>query len=297
MDPGPDRYCSGMVKARDVRTLARLCGTYHNISYFAPETLAAFTAAGVPRYWHAYLGYRSAPMGRVPAAVVVACFYNFSPRRVNPAIPSIWEHISPQEAIAIRDRSVDRALRRVLGDGVIGTDVMTAATLTRAAVEGCDMVGRPLFAAHTELPWPDEPHMQLHHACTLWREHRGDSHNIALAAAEVDGIECHVLLAGTGVTNGRVIEKLRGWSDEEWSAARRRLVDRGLIDEAGLCTDGGRDLRAAIEAHTDRLALEPLRRLGDDGARELIDALDPIVTRLVDTGAVAASWPPKSVTA
>jgi hypothetical protein len=235
-------------------------------------------------------------MGRVPASVVIACFYNFAPARVRSAIPSIWEHVTPDEAMAIRDVSVSRALCRVLGDGVTGRDLMTAATLARACIEGCDGVGRPLFAAHTDLPWPDQPHMQLHHACTLWREFRGDGHNIALAAAGIDGIECHVLLAGTGVVNAQVIEKLRGWPIEEWDAARLRLLSRGLLDERGLCTDRGRDCRAEIEAHTDRLAGEPLRRLGDDGTRQLIAVLDPIVSHLVDSGAVAATWPPKSVT-
>ncbi len=138
--------------------------------------------------------------------------------------------------------------------------------------------------------------MQLHHACTLWREHRGDGHNIALAAAGIDGIECHVLLAGTGVTSARVIEKLRGWSADEWDRARIRLIDRNLLDERGLCTDRGHECRAAIEAHTDRLAAEPLRRLGDEGTGQLLDALDPIVGRLIEIGAVAARWPPKSVT-
>jgi hypothetical protein len=285
-----------MANVRAVRTLARLCGTFHNITYYAPEVAAAFKEVGVPRYWHAYFGYRSAPMGQVPAAVVTACFYNFSPARVGAAIPSVWEHMTPNVAMDIRDASVSLALQRVLGDGVAGAALMTAARLTRTGMEGCDVVGRPLFAAHADLSWPDQPHMQLHHACTLWREHRGDGHNIALAAAEIDGLECHVLFAATGATNARVIEKLRGWTADEWGAARLRLVSRGLLDERGLCTELGREYRSSIEAHTDRLAAEPLRRLGDEGVSQLVDALDPIVGVLVETGAVAASWPPKPVT-
>jgi hypothetical protein len=274
------------------RTLARLCGTFHNITYYAPE-IRAFNDVGITRYWHAYLGYRSAPMGRVPASVVVATFYNFAPARVAAAIPSIWEHISPQDAIALRDTSVDRALTRVLGPDVSSKWVVTAATLAREGIEAGDVVGRPLFAAHAALPWPDEPHMQLHHACTLWREHRGDGHNIALAAAEIDGVECHALLAGSGVT-GPVIEKLRGWTPAEWDAAQRRLVARGLLDEDGSLTASGRAYREAIEDHTDRLAAAPLARLGDDRAQRLIEALDPLVRQLVDAGAVDARWPPRS---
>jgi hypothetical protein len=284
-----------MASTSDIRVLARLCGTYHNITYYAPE-IRVFKDVGIPRYWNAYIGYRSAPMGRVPAAVVTACFYNFAPVRINAAIPSIWEHVTPEQAIALRDESVRRALSRALDDGIASDELIAAAKLTRAAVEDCDVVGRPLFAAHTALPWPDEPYMQLHHACTLWREHRGDGHNLALAAAGIDGIECHVLLAGTGLVSAPVIEKLRGWTAHEWNAARIRLADRGLLDEHGVCTQQGRDFRTAIEADTDRLAGEPLCRLGHDGARRVVEALDPIVTRLIDTGPISATWPPKSAT-
>ena len=274
------------------RTIARLCGTYHNITYYAPE-IKSFKDVGIARYWHAYLGYRSAPMGRVPAPVVTATFYNFAPARVEAAIPAIWEHITPPQAIALRDSSVDRALTRVLGDAVASDLVVAAARIARVGIEDCDVAGRPLFAAHAALPWPDAAHMQLHHACTMWREHRGDGHNIALAAAEIDGVECHALLASRGVT-GPVIEKLRGWTATEWDAAQRRLVERGLLDENGSCTASGRAYRDAIEDHTDRLAAAPLRRLGDADARALVDALEPVVRRLVDAGAVDARWPPAS---
>ena len=43
---------------------------------------------------------------------------------------------------------------------------------------------RVLYAAHTALPWPQEPHRMVWHASTLLREHRGDGHNLALAAAD-----------------------------------------------------------------------------------------------------------------
>jgi hypothetical protein len=280
--------------ASPLRALARLCGTFHNVAYYAPE-MKAFKAAGVPKYWRAYMAYRSAPMGTVPPPVVVATFYNFAPARVAEAIPSVWDEISPSNAIALCDESVDRALRRVLGDDIAGSEIAAAATLAARAMEGCDVVGRPLFAAHTSLPWPEPAHMRLYQACTLWREHRGDGHNVALAAAEIDGLECHVLLSGTNrLVNASVIEKIRGWTIPEWEAATQRLTARGLLDGDGAWTAPGRELRDAIEAHTDRLAAEPLERLGRDQADELIEALSPIVARLVDAGAVAASWPPKS---
>ncbi len=46
--------------------------------------------------------------------------------------------------------------------------------------------GRPLYAAHAELPWPDEPHLVLWHAVTLLREYRGDGHVAALLGCRRD---------------------------------------------------------------------------------------------------------------
>lgn len=275
------------------RALARLCGIYHNLTYYAPE-IREFREVGISRYWHAYLAYRSAPMGIVPASVIVATFYNFAPRVVEEAIPAVWDLVSPGQAMAMRDDIIDRALRRALGPGVDSAAVAEAATLARRGIEGSDVVARPLFAAHTELPWPEPPHLELFRACTLWREHRGDGHNIALAAAQLDGLECHVLLAGKGVASAGVIQKIRGWTSAEWDAARDRLVARGLLTDAGAFTDAGRAHRDDVEAHTDRLAAEPRRRLGPDGCQRLIDLLEPVVEHLVRTGAVAGTWPPRS---
>src|SRR5512132_3432075 len=42
-----------------------------------------------------------------------------------------------------------------------------------ARISGRDPAGRPLFAAHATLPWPDRPHLALWHAATLYREFRG----------------------------------------------------------------------------------------------------------------------------
>ena len=179
--------------------------------------------------------------------------------------------------------------------GRIGRAREVAATgaLVRRAVDGCDGAARPLYAAHAALPWPAEVHLLLYRACTLWREQRGDSHNIALAAAGIDGIECHVLLAGKNDrVNPATIEAIRGWSPADWAGAAVRLIDRGLLDDAERLTASGQELREEIEAHTDRLAAEPMARLGPHGADALVGRLAPLVEQLIAAGAVAARWPP-----
>jgi len=273
------------------RTVARLVGVFHNISYYAPE-MRAFAELGLPEYWRAYMAYRSAPMGRVAPSTVAAVFYNFAPRMVEAGLPSAWDSTTPTEVLQLRDTCIDRALRRALGDRLDSADVASAAAMTREAVEDLDASGRPVFAAHQQLPWPTTPHMALWHGCTLWREYRGDGHNIALAAAEIDGLTCHVLLAAKGVGDRDMIRKIRGWTADEWTAAAEKLQQRGLIDAEGDFTDAGRALRAEIEDHTDRLAGAPCDRVGPARVARLVEQVGPLVETLVSIGAVAGRWPP-----
>jgi hypothetical protein len=271
--------------------LKRLAGPFHNVTYYAPE-IRDFAAVGVTGWWRAYFAYRSAPLGRVPLEVVVAAFYNFAPRMVARAIPSVWEVVTPERALEIRLDAVDRALRRILGEQVASARMSGAAGVARHAVEGCAIAARPLFAAHSALPWPDEPHLCLWHACTLLREQRGDAHAIALASAGVDGPQSHVLMAALGHGNRASILAIRGWTTDEWHDAEARLAERGWLDGDGVLTEQGRDGRRAIEAQTDELCREPTDRLGPDGLAALADKLGPLVDLLLDSGEVPATWPP-----
>ena len=273
--------------------MAKTLGVFHNISYYAPE-MKSFADVGLPEYWRAYMAYRSAPMGQVSPSVVTATFYNFAPRVVAAAVPSAWDGLTPQGAIDLRDQSIDAALRRALGSLAGENTVLEAADLALRGIDGTDCAARPLFGAHTELPVPDEPHLRLWHAATLWREHRGDGHNLALAAADINGIECHVLLAAKGVGGQEIIEQIRGWTPDEWSEAQTRLVDRDLLGPDGSFTPAGEALRVEIEEHTDRLAAEPRERLGPEGSDRLVELMEPLVGQLISSGSVPGRWPPRS---
>ena len=275
------------------RSLAKLLGTFHNISYYAPE-MKAFGDVGLPEYWRAYMAYRSAPMGVVAASVVQATFYNFSASHVQSAIPSAWETTSPAEALALRDRCIAEALARGFTTAnEMTAEILEASSLALSGVAHVDAGARPLFGAHRDLPVPDEPLMRLWYACTLWREHRGDGHNIALAAADIDGVECHLLLAAKGVGAKDIIGKIRGWSGDEWDAAQARLAERMLLTATGEFTDAGRQLRADVETHTDALAAAPRLALGDANCARLIELVEPLVAQLIQSGVVPGRWPPK----
>jgi hypothetical protein len=236
---------------------------YHGLIYFAPEATEAYAALGI----HGFDGYfasRAAAMGPVPAEVVVATFFNFNPTVVHHAIPAAWSIAAPERILEARYAAAGAALRRAAGALLDEPGVARAAALARAAAQACTPAGRPLYAAHASLAWPEGPALELWHAVTLLREFRGDGHVACLVDAGIDGCEALVLHAATGEVPAQVLQQSRQWSDEEWHAAVERLAERGLVTGDGTSTEAGRALRDRVEARTDELALAPWRALGED---------------------------------
>jgi hypothetical protein len=275
------------------RKMWRTLEPYHGLIYFTPRATDAYAALGI----HGRDGYfasRAAAMGPVDAEVVVATFYNFDPELVRAAIPAAWEVASPAALLDARRRAADLALRDALGDEVAtGDDMRTAARLARLATEGCAPHGRPLYAAHAALPWPDDPHVALWHAVTLLREFRGDGHVAALLVEGLDGCEALVTHGATPDDAVRldVLQATRGWPDGPWEAARERLRRRGWLDDDGGLTADGVAGRARVEALTDELALAPWRRLGDESCDRLRALVRPWSKAIVATGALSGARP------
>lgn len=246
------------------RRMWRALEAYHGFVYFAPEADQEFTAIGLEPGMMGYFASRAAAMGEVGADVVIATFFNFEPGLVRSAIPEAWRRATPHAVLDARRRAADRGLRRMLGDRLDRADIARAATLTYRAASACPLVGRPLFAGHVELPWPEEPHLALWHGITLLREFRGDGHIATLVAEGVDGCEALVLHAAAGDVPARVLQATRAWSDEAWAATERRLVERGWLRTDGTLTDAGRAHRTRVEEQTDALAATPWNVLGDE---------------------------------
>lgn len=256
------------------RTLWSRIEPIHAVTYFSPESGDAAKAAGLKGFWMGYFGFRASPLGPVVAGVVEAAFANFAPTMVRRAIPDAWSLVEPARLTEVRVEAAARALRRLCQDIEPAADDVNAHLA--AVISEASALGRPLFAANRDLERFDDPVAQLWQHCTTLREHRGDGHVGALAAAGVDGCEAHLLLAAEQGVDPHVFFESRGWSTHAQAEARNRLAERGLLDGSGL-TSAGRLLRGEVEASTDARASEPFgRALGPAQRDRLSDALKVI---------------------
>ncbi|MFF4318082.1 hypothetical protein [Streptomyces sp. NPDC001568] len=272
-----------------VRQLWQLLEPMHALIYFAPES---YEEAGGLGYdtgdrWPLYFAFRAAPLGAVAPPLVTSLFYSFAPSMVERYVSQAWRTAPPEQVLAARATAIDRASRSVLGDRIDSPDLAEAARIARRAAEAARTAGRPLAAANAALPWPQTPHGVLWHAATILREHRGDGHLVALQAHHLDAVEALVLQAGVGAAPVEAFEG-RGWSAQEWSAARDRLAARGLLAEEGSATEGGLALRTAVERLTEDLASAPWSGLTARETARLAELLLPPVLDVVGTGLLPA---------
>lgn len=276
---------SGGAEPARVRRLWHLLEPLHAVLYYAPEAFDEAAALGyaTEERWPSYFPFRAAPLGPVGSRAVASAFYSFGPGMVAEHIDRAWTVASPESVLAARQRAVDRAYRALFGDHVDSPDLAQAAALARRAAEAANTAGRPLAAANATLPWPDAPHLQLWHAATILREHRGDGHLAALLIAGLDPAEALVSFAAIGAAS---VERFasRGWSADEWAAARERLAARGLMDEDGTATEAGRALRHQVEHHTDQLAAAPWSSLGPESTARLAELLGDYWVTVIGSG-------------
>ena len=271
----------------DLRLVARThrrLEPLHSHVYFAPETDEHLTAVGLRPGRMVYFAGRAAPMGAVGPGVVTATFANFAPAIVARHIPRAWTLAAPEQVLTARFEAARASLTRLLA-GPPAEDVQELAVLLREACGVLTPEGRPLYAGHADLPWPEEPVLQVWHGVTLLREHRGDGHVLSLVQHGLTGLEALVThtLTGRGFTQAAA-QATRGWSDEEWAAAVAGLTARGLV-AGGALTEDGVALRAAVERKTDELSAAPFVHLGAERTERVADLGGRLAQRLVDNGA------------
>ena len=253
--------------------------------YDAPELQTICNQLGLNEHRMSYYAVRAAALGPVSAEVVSAAFYHHTLEMVSPAIPLAWSIASPKRIIAARLEAVDQALRRLLHGQIESPEIAEALELVREAILGCSIAGRALFAAHSALPWPSEPHLALWHGLNLLREHRGEGHTSAVMAARLPPNQAApMLIATTGeARDGRSWR----WPDDLWNQAVTALQERGWLDDAGTLTDEGLAARTRIEQETDGLALGPWLQLGEERTHSLWTLLRDLLQVILDQNGLA----------
>ena len=267
------------------RRLWHLLEPLHAVLYYAPEVFEEAGALGLSTEdrWPSYFPFRAAPLGPVDARVVTSAFYSFAPSMVTRYVEAGRKTVTPEAALEARLRGMDRAYRTLFGDRIDSPELVEAAALARRAAEAAQTAGRPLAAANAALEWPSAPHLQLWHAATILREHRGDGHLAALLTAGLDPTEALVSFAAIGAASVERFES-RGWTPGEWAAAHDRLAAGGLVEADGTATEAGRDLRRRVEQDTDRLALGPWQALGAEATERLAGLLGDYWVAVIGSG-------------
>jgi hypothetical protein len=246
----------------------------HAVTYFAAEAREHFEAAGLHGFWRGYFAGRSAPLGAVGAPPVIAAFFGFAPSMVHRALPDVWTRATPEQAMRARLAGARAGLTRLF-DGIDSGTVDTAAELLAEAAAYADTDGRVLAAANAALGVPDDSLAKLWQAATVLREHRGDGHVAALVVHGLDGCEAQAWRSALDLKRD-FLQPARGWTDEEWAAAVKRLAERGWLTPEGGSTTIGVDAHREIEAMTDRVAMRPWDGLGENRTAQLVEALTPL---------------------
>lgn len=256
----------------DSRRTWRSFEAVHGMIYFSPLAAEEYAAVGITKNRPGYFASRSAPMGAVDAEVVIATFFNFHPGLVRHAMRDVWATVTPEAILDARLRAAGRSLRTAFDHDVVDSDEFRSAVdaLRHAALVACERTeGRPLFAGHAALAWPDDPVLVLWHAQSLLREFRGDGHVATLTVEGLSGLDALISHAASGDVPAPILQMTRAYSDDEWAAGIASMAERGLVDAEGSFTDDGRAQRARIEAATDRLAHGPYAALGSESCADL----------------------------
>jgi hypothetical protein len=263
------------------RALWTLFEPIHAVTYFSTEARDALADIGLARYWDGYFAGRSAPVGALSGAPVVAMFSGFAPFLVDRALPAVWSTVTPEQVIEARYVGAAATLRAVVPDAGVITDAADALT---PLVAGLDTIGRPLSAGFAALPLEDDPYRRLWQVAGTLREHRGDGHVIALVGLGVAGLSTLVLRAGVDL-DAASMKKARGWTDDEWDGEAARLAERGLLGADRRITPRGAQLLDQAENLTNRLAIGPIASLPDEEIRAIATRLHPVAS------AVASLFP------
>ncbi len=262
----------------------------HAVVYFDPGPTEALKALGLRGFWMSYFAGRFAPLGAIGPGPAAAMAFGFAPCMVARSLPDAWDLASPAEVLHARVDSATAALephRRVLTTA----QLEELAGLLASAASGCRYEGRPLAAGWLDVDPGDGLLANIWSRSTVLREHRGDGHVLAAVSLGLRGLDATLTHVATGAVTRELTQRSRGWTDDEWDEATRRLEARGLLDRDGRLTRTGGTLRRQLEDTTDRLAAGPVERLGQTGVERVVELATVLSRHLIDAGVVPVPNP------
>ena len=248
--------------------------------YFAAEAQQEYADLGL-NYPQGYFSSRGACMGQVPGEVIAAAFGVFYPPMVVQFVDQAWAATDAETVLAARQRGATAALQRIIGPEPDGA--ARATELLRRMAEACTNAGRPLYSGLSSLEWPGDLVGDLWRAADLVREHRGDGHVCAWVSHGLTAIEVLLMTEAWWGLELNTYMRTRGWPADQVGATLASLVDRGLLAD-GRLTDAGTELRASVEAATDRGEEAVVDALTDAEFDELFTLLEPWAKAVVTTG-------------
>jgi len=243
-----------------------------------PKALADFKALGVPDGIGWIVAWRLASLGDVNPAVAAAAAYSINPGVIG-NVMRLYQDVTDLDSIlAVRDAAVVPGLDEIapgLSEGL--------AELSEPLWRGVDAVhfgARPMFAAHRELPRPDDVNSALSAwlAVNCLRELRGDNHWALCASEDLDAVEVGLLHSAMvdieEYGSEEWIARSRGNGDDEIAAAWARLEAKGFASGQSL-NDAGRRFRLDLEARTDALTAPAWDVVGLDSTLALCELVEP----------------------
>lgn len=228
---------------------------------WSPEAAEDYAALGLDDYFAAYIWQRTAALGTPPTPVAVMALGVFAPDLIAPVYEKGAAALSRDDVVRIRLDAPGRTVRRELGG--IDDEASHAVAQLRRGIEAAESTARPLFTGLRTDPWPQDPLAGLVHACTILREHRGDSHLAACATAGLDPVQSNVLTELWCGYDLLTYTPSRGWSAGRMDDAVRALRDRGLLEGDALSAAGLR-FRSELEATTDAMQETVVSAMGPD---------------------------------
>lgn len=245
--------------------------------YWDPVGIEKYTALGVPDGFGYYVNTRAAPLLPAGHQAVTAAYATIHPKFIEVCVERGLAHTTPEAIFHARNEAVSEGLRRHVPEICDGLGEL-AGPLWDVADE-LPSSARVLFAAHRQMPRPDDVVVSAWLAVNCLREWRGDTHFAILAAEDISAVVAGILDDAQRHYGGW-IPRSRGADDAGLSAAFAELEVRGLAVD-GAVNEAGLAYRAELERRTDELTARCWQELGEERTRAFLALVEPVGDRLV----------------